>query len=100
MLTGNTLGEKYGFTSVGMFKCYFYGWNKLKKTKYYYALNGRGAQKGIAEELECTKLADGVILVPINKVEPFRSFLEFWQVEYTYIPTLIPERLNKKKLLG
>lgn len=93
------LNEQYGFAPIGMFKYQFKEWTKLKKIKYYYALNGRGRQRGIVEELACTKLADGVILVPLNKVELFRAFLEFWKVEYVYIPSLIPERLNKKKIL-
>ncbi len=99
LLKGRTLAEQYGYNSAGMFKCDFKGWSKLKKTKYYYALNGRGTQRGIIKELTGIKLADGVILVPLPKVEVFRSFLEFWKVEYRYIPVLIPERLNQKKLL-
>ena len=94
-----TIAEQYGYNSVGMFKYYFTNWSKLQKTKYYYALNGRDSQKGIAEQLGCIKLADGVILVPINKIEEFRSFLELWKLEYLYIPTLIPERLDKRAIL-
>ncbi len=99
LLRGKTLAEQYGYNAVGMFKYYFKGWSKLKKTKYYYALNGRGAQRGIIQELTGIKLADEVILVPLHKVEAFRSFLEFWRLEYKYIPLLIPERLNQKKIL-
>ena len=99
LLKDKTLAEQYGYNSVGMFKYHFKGWSKLKKTKYYHALNGRGAQKGIIEELAGIKLTDGVILVPLNKIELFRSFLEFWGLEYKYIPALIPERLNKKRIL-
>ncbi len=93
------LAEHYGYASLGMFKCHFTGWTKLQKTKYYYALNGRSGQKGVVEELGCIKLADGVFLVPLHTIELFRSFLEFWKIEYLYIPVLIPERLNRKKLL-
>lgn len=98
-LKDKTLAEQYGYSSVGMFKYYSKGWSKLKKTKYYYALNGRGAQRGIIKELAGIKLADEVVLVPLHKIEAFRSFLEFWRVEYKYIPALIPERLNQKKIL-
>ena len=91
--------EQYGYASIGMFKCSFKGWSKLQKTKYYYAFNGRDTQKGIATQLGCMKLADGIILVPINQIEEFRSFLESWKIEFLYIPALIPERLNKKRIL-
>ncbi len=99
LLKEKDLAEQYGYNPVGMFKYHFTGWSKLQKTKYYYALNGRNAQRGIVEELGGIKLADGAILVPLQKIEAFRSFLEFWKVEYKYIPALIPERLNKKKIL-
>lgn len=99
LLRDKTLVEQYGCTSLGMFKYHLKGWSKLQKTKYYYALNGRHGQNGIVKELTCIKLADGAVLVPFNKVELFRSFLEFWKVEYIYIPIIIPERLNKKRLL-
>ncbi|HLC88609.1 MAG TPA: nucleotidyltransferase domain-containing protein [Candidatus Nanoarchaeia archaeon] len=98
-LKDKTLAEQYGYNPVGMFKYNFTGWSKLQKTKYYYALNGRDTRRGILEECGGIKLADGIILVPLHKVEAFRSFLEFWKVVYKYIPTLIPERLNKKKIL-
>lgn len=99
ILKQKTLLEQYGYASLGMFKCHFKGWTKLQKTKYYYALNGRDTQKGIVEELRCIKLADSVFLVPLNNIELFRSFLEFWNIDYLYIPTIIPERLHRKNLL-
>ena len=99
LLKDKTLAEQYGYNPVGMFKYQFTGWSKLQKTKYYHALNGRNLQGGMVEELGGIKLADGAIIVPLNKIEAFKSFLEFWKVEYKYIPALIPERLNKKKIL-
>lgn len=99
LLKAKAIVEHYGCNACGMFKYHLKGWNKLQKTKYYYALNGRDGQKGIVKDLSCIKLADGVVLVPLHNVEPFRLFLEYWKMEYTYIPIIIPERLNKKKLL-
>ena len=99
LLTGATLGEHYGYASLGMFKYHFKEWTKLQKTKYYYALNGRDGKKGIAQELGCLKLSDGIILVPLQNIEEFRSFLESWKINFLYIPTLIPKRLNKKGIL-
>ncbi len=90
---------KHGFSSVGMFRYDFKNWNKLMKTKFYYAFNGRGTNPGISTKLECTKLSESIIVVPLHNIEPFRDFIEFWKLEYRYIPLLLPQRLNKKNLL-
>jgi len=99
LLTGENPAEKYGFASLGMFKYNFNGWDKLKKTKFYHALNGRNGKKGISDMLECIKLSDSVMLVPLNKIEKFREFMESWEIRYKYIPALLPQRLNNKNLL-
>lgn len=99
LITGKSLAGRYGFRSFGMFKYNFSGWDKLKKTKFYYALNGRSGKKGIAETLDCIKLSDSVIIAPVENVEMLREFLDSWKINYIYIPTLIPERLGRKKIL-
>lgn len=99
LLSGKQLCKKYGFSPLGMFKYEFKNWNKLKKTKFYYALNGRGTKKGIIEELHCIKLSDGIVLVPLPAIEKMKDFLESWEIKYIYIPILLPERLNKKEFL-
>lgn len=99
LLTGQTLAEKYGFSSLGMFKYNFSGWSNGKKTKFYYALNGRGNDKGISQKLHCIKFSDRVILVPLDRIEQFREFLNSWEIEFKYIPLIIPSRLNKRHLL-
>jgi predicted nucleotidyltransferase len=99
LITGRGLAGRHGFHSFGMFKYNFSGWDKLKKTKFYYALNGRLGKRGIAEMLDCIKLSDLVILAPVEKVEMFREFLNSWKINYIYIPTLIPERLSREKIL-
>ena len=98
-LDDKTLAEKYGYSSLGMFKYNFKDWTNVQRTKFYYALNGRGKSKGISQKLNSIKLSDRIIVLPLNKIEPFREFLESWEIEYKYIPMLIPNRLNKKKLL-
>ncbi|MBW2966872.1 hypothetical protein KY362_00130, partial [Candidatus Woesearchaeota archaeon] len=77
----------------------FAGWSKLKKTKYYYALNGRGDNDGVMQMLDCIKLSDGIILCPLSNIEKMREFLDAWEIDYKYIPILIPERMNKKNIL-
>ena len=99
LITGKNLARRYGFISFGMFKYTFGTWEKLQKTKFYYALNGRKGEKGISQKLECLKLSDRIILVPLGNIEPFREFLESWKLEYIYVPTMIPERLSHKKIL-
>ena len=99
LITGQNLARRYGFISFGMFKYTFGKWEKLQKTKFYYALNGRKGNKGISQKLECLKLSDRIILAPLGNIEPFREFLDSWKLEYTYVPTMIPERLSHKKIL-
>lgn len=99
LITEKNLAEEYGFHSFGMFKYNFGNWDKLKKTKFYYALNGRGSREGIADMLNCIKLSDSLILTPLEKIEAFKEFLDSWQIKYKYIPIILPERLSKKNIL-
>jgi len=99
LVTGKNLAQEFGFSSFGMFKYNFGTWNKLQKTKFYYALNGRNGKEGMSSQMGCIKISDNVILVPLNQIEPFRGFLESWKMDYKYIPFLIPERLGRKKIL-
>ncbi len=100
LLTGKSIAEKHGFSPWGMVKYNFKEWNNLQKTKLYHALNGRNNSKGILSLLSCIKLSDSLILVPLDKIEEFKEFLEQWKLEYIYIPILIPTRLSKKKIIG
>ena len=90
---------KYGFRGLGFF---FYKTNNLnnrQKTKFYYALNGRNTM-GVLESLNGFKVSDNVIAFPIDKIDPAKEFLDFWKLDYRYVPTLIPERLAKKRFIG
>lgn len=99
LLSGRYNSSKYGFNSLGLFRYDFKDWNKLTKTKFYYALNGRGTSSGVISSLGCIKLSDSLVVVPLHSIESFREFLEFWKLEYKFIPLLLPERLNRKDLL-
>ncbi len=99
LLTGKNLAQQYGFSSFGCFKYTFGIWTKLQKTKFYHALNGR-TQEGIAQKIHCIKLSDNVMLVPLEHIEEFRSFLNYWKITYIYIPLIIPARLARKSILG
>ncbi len=98
LLTKKNIAQQYGFSSFGMFKYNFNQWSKLQKTKFYYALNGRG-KIGIADQYKSIKLSDSVMLVPLEHIEEFRSFLETWKIDYKYIPLIIPSRLGRKSIL-
>jgi predicted nucleotidyltransferase len=100
LLTKKNLAEEYGFLSFGLFKYNFSNWNKLQKTKFYYALNGRGSEEGIFQQLNSIKLSDQTILIPLNKIDNFKEFLDSWKLDYKYIPIMIPKRLGKSKILS
>lgn len=40
-----------------------------------------------------------LIIVRLERIEPMREFLQSWEIEYTYIPILIPQRMSKKRIL-
>lgn len=99
LLTGKNVAQQYGFSAFGLCKYTFGTWTLLQKTKFYHALNGRGKETGIIQKLEGIKLSDSVILVPLEYIEQFRAFLEYWKLEYTYVPILLPSRLGRKSIL-
>lgn len=99
LLSGKNLAKDYGFSSMGMIRYEIKGWTNLQKTKLYHALNGRSGKGGMLKELDCTKFSDNIIIVPLNKIEQIKDFIESWKINYTYMPILIPERMNSKKIL-
>jgi predicted nucleotidyltransferase len=99
MINNHIIAENYGFSSVGVFKYNTHSMNNAEKTKFYYALNGRNNQKGIAEQMECIKMSDNILIVPLKNIDKIKEFFEVWHMVYVYIPTLIPLRLYKKALL-
>lgn len=99
LIDGKNIRTKYGFTATGLFKYDFKDWTKLRKTKFYHALNGRSGKKGITDDLGIIKLSDGLLLVSLDNIEKLRDFLDSWEIEYRYIPLLLPKRMNRKKIL-
>ena len=73
------LSSVFGFKSYGL---YTYDLTKVKrKSRFSQVLMGYKAES-VLEKVNGTILKPGVILVPIEKVELFRSFLERWNVRY------------------
>lgn len=99
LVSGKKIAEKYGLSSLGLFKYDFEKWNKLTQTKFYYALNGRGKETGFLQKIGGIKLSNKIVLVPLDKTEKMKEFLSSWKFSYKYIPLLLPERLNKKTIL-
>ncbi|HII13732.1 MAG TPA: nucleotidyltransferase domain-containing protein [Nanoarchaeota archaeon] len=99
LLSGKNLAKEYGFSSLGMLKYKIKGWTNLQKTQFYHALNGRSGKGGVLEQLSSIKLSDNIILTPLNRIELMKDFLDFWKIEYLYIPLLIPHRMNHKNIL-
>lgn len=100
LLTGQKYSDRFGFSSKVMFKHSVENLSNVERTKFYYALNGRGSSKGIVSTLGVLRLSRGVFLVDLKHSDEFKSFLDSWNIDCTKIPFLIPSRLNKTKFLG
>ena len=94
------VGSRYGFQSWGLFLYETKGISNNTKTRFYYALNGRGDQKGISKKFRCIKLSDRAILVPLEQIEPMKEFFNYWNIEYKPIPSLIPSRLSREDIIA
>jgi len=99
LVNSRPIASDFGFASFGMF---LYDTSKLSntlKTRFYYALNGRKSSKGAIDGIEGIKLSDNILAVPLDRIELAKEFLDYWKLEYRYVPSLIPQRLGRKKIL-
>ncbi|MBI2139487.1 nucleotidyltransferase domain-containing protein [Candidatus Woesearchaeota archaeon] len=90
----------YGFTSLGMFILSTRDLGNAKRTRFYYALNGRRGAKGELESLNAIRVSDNAFAVPLHSIEPAKAFFDFWGIQYQYVPMIIPTRLARKGILG
>jgi predicted nucleotidyltransferase len=95
-----TIASKYGFTALGMFRYHTKPLSNVEKTKFYHALNGRREKEGMLAVLQAIKVSDNLFTVPLEKIEFAKAFLDHWDLEYTYVPLLLPSRLAKKHIIG
>jgi len=100
LINSKFLAEDFGFASFGLFFYDTKNMTNTKKTKFYYALNGRLSKKGVIDSLNAIKLSDNVIAVPLDKIESAKEFFEYWGIGYKYVPSLIPKRLGRKGIIG
>ncbi len=99
LVKNQSASSAFGYSSFGMFIYETKGMSNARKTKFYYALNGRG-NKGVLEELSGIRLSDNVILVPLDKIESAKEFFEFWEINYKYVPSLFPQRIARNQIIG
>lgn len=99
LITDELVSTRYGYVSYGMFIYDTKPLSNSKKTKFYYAFNGRRSNEGICKRLGLVKISDNVVLVPLDKIKPATDFFELWGIETSYIPTMIPSRLAKEHIL-
>jgi hypothetical protein len=73
--------------------------NNSDRMKFYYALYGRGNEKGVMETFSCYKISDKLIIAPIENADKISEFLEIRKIKFDKIPILIPGRLGSKRFL-
>ena len=77
---GKNVSSIFGLSCYGLFT---YNLTKIKrKARFSQVLMGYKSES-ILKKVEGNILRPGVILVPISKIELFRTFLETWEVDYT-----------------
>lgn len=94
----NQLSSALGFISVAFFK---YDLSKIKgsnRTRFYYALMGRGKKEGILPSLDAKRFSENVIVCNYSNLEKLKDFFNNWNIEYFITPSLVPERLKKRLL--
>jgi predicted nucleotidyltransferase len=100
LLKKEFISNKSGFSSYGFFIYNTKTLSNTNKTRFYYALNGRRESKGIADTQDWFKISDNLIAVPLSGIENAKEFFTQWNIEYIYLPTLIPSRLAKKHIIS
>jgi len=91
LITNKKLSESFGFETFTMFIYSQKGFSQTKRMKFHYALNGRNKNSGTLERINGVKLTDTAVLVPLEKSEEFKDFLNFWQVSFKNFNILLPQ---------
>jgi len=94
LVSNEKISEKYGFFSSVLFKYSLKNKSKSQRMLFYYALYGRGAQKGIIKEYDLVKFSESTILCPVEKSENLKAFFLQWEIEYNEFPVLMPLRIK------
>lgn len=100
LINSRFLADEFGFVSFGLFFYNTKNMTNVKKTRFYYALNGRRSNKGLIDEWDAIKISDNIIAVPLDKIESTKEFFETLGITYKYLPSLIPRRMGRKEIIG
>ena len=77
---GKSVSSVFGLKSFGLFT---YNLTKIKRKARFSQVLSRYKSESMLKKVNGKILRPGVILVPISKVELFRTFLETWKADYT-----------------
>jgi len=82
LLDSRRFNHKIGYESKIIFSISLADLEKSRKVLFYYALKGKGKNKGMLEESDGEEIGRAVYIIPINKSDEFREFLDNWNVEF------------------
>ena len=87
------VSKMYGYRSYHMFRYSLNGSSNTTRVKFYYALYGRGKNKGMIEDVKGIKFSQTIVLVPTSNADIFKQFLKTNNITFEETPVLIPERV-------
>ena len=93
LISKKAINETMGFNSVAFIK-YTLTMTGSKRVRFYYALQGRGTEKGFLNTLNAKRYAESVIVCDYNVLEEIKLFFDHLKLEYIIIPALIPNTLR------
>lgn len=82
LISEEFISQKLNLENYSLFKYNLGNLNKNEKTKFTYALKGRGDNPGIVDNLSARHFSCGVILVPIDNTGEFKQFLHRWELDF------------------
>ncbi|MFW5977592.1 MAG: nucleotidyltransferase domain-containing protein [Candidatus Nanoarchaeia archaeon] len=94
LLRETFIAHEKGFFSVGFVTYSLAHVVGSRRTRFYYALQGRKDMPGILDRIGAKKFATNTIVCNYHSVEKLREFFSVWGIEYTIVPSLIPYRLR------
>ncbi len=94
LLRKKTISEEQGFFSIAIIKYNLDNVKGSKRTRLYYALNGRNDQEGFLKKLSAKRFSRNSILFHYEHIEEVKQFFESWDVEIQIIPSMVPLRLK------
>ncbi|MBU3905026.1 MAG: nucleotidyltransferase domain-containing protein [Nanoarchaeota archaeon] len=82
LINDKFLSNRFGFNNLSLFIYSLENLNHNEKTKFQYALKGRGDKKGMIEELKGEAIGIGAVLISIENSEKFKEFFNNWKIKY------------------